>query len=111
MSKQPPKIIYLQDKDDDGNYCSPAEIETTWCSDCINDTDSVYVHQPKLEKSLRLFAMKYLPNGVIDWRSIRATRKDSIADFEQDFGHSWRELQAAGWQCVRVGVVTLGLEE
>lgn len=109
MTKQPPKIIYLQDKDDNGEYGgNVAGAEITWCADQINNNDSVYVHQPVLEKQHpRLWAMRFKLDGAIDFYSIRRTKKHCIADFEESFLQPVTPEFMSSWECIKVGIVRL----
>lgn len=46
MKDEAPEEIYLQWLDEDGE---PLGVETTWCEDEINDTDTKYVKGDKLD--------------------------------------------------------------
>lgn len=57
------------------------------------------------------WAMKYRPDGTIDPFSIQATAAECKTAFEADWGYSWSELEAAGWQCIKVRVVEVNDDE
>lgn len=106
---KPPKIIYLQDKDDAGNSLAVVcPFDVTWCVDKINDDDAVYVHAPELEKKRPwLWAMRYKLDGHIDHLSLRRTKKHCLADFEASFGQPVTPEFMSGWEPVKVMLVRL----
>lgn len=46
----PPKVIYLQWYDEDGNEVDPHGGDVTWCDDRINDTDVAYIRADDMQE-------------------------------------------------------------
>ncbi len=57
----PPKIIYLQYFDEDGEL-DPSADEITWCRDRINETDLVYVLQDSAINKVLQMIRQIAPN-------------------------------------------------
>ncbi len=110
MNNNPPTFIYMQDKDDHGDcfYLASYGSEITWCRDRVNDNDSVYVHAPQLEnKKPALWAMRQKKDGILDFYSIRRTKKYCMSQFEANFGQYLTPEILAGWECVKVFIQEL----